>query len=151
ADGGVNWKPIFDDQPISSVGSIAVSASDPNIVYVGTGEANIRGNVASGNGIYKSTNAGKSWQHVWNQEGQIGTLIVHPPTPTAPFPAALAPAFGPNPERGVSPPPNGGALWQRVLSFKDPPADVGASDVCFDPSNPHILFAGLWQARRRPW
>src|SRR5437867_2995972 len=77
-DGGINWRPIFDDQLVSSVGSIAVSASNPNILYVGTGEANIRGNVAVGNGIYKSVDAGKTWQHVWKQEGQIGTMIVHP-------------------------------------------------------------------------
>ncbi len=147
-DGGIHWKPIFDEQPISSIGSLAVSPSDPNILYVGSGEANIRGNVAAGNGIYKSTDAGKTWKHVWKQEGQIGTLIVHPTNPDVAFAAVLGHAFGPNAERGVYRTTDGGKTWQQVLA-KD--RDTGASDVCFDPSNPRILFAGLWQARRKPW
>jgi photosystem II stability/assembly factor-like uncharacterized protein len=151
SDGGNNWKPIFDDQPTASIGSLAIAPSDPNVIYVGSGEANIRGNVAAGNGIYKSTDAGKTWQHVWNQEGQIGTMIVHPTNPDIAFAAVLGHAFGPNPERGVYRTTNGGKDWQRILSYKDAPSDVGASDVCFDPSNPRILFAGLWQTRRRPW
>src|SRR3954447_8770074 len=77
-DGGHVWKPIFDDQPIASIGSIAVAPSDPSVVYVGSGEANIRGNVQAGNGIYRSTDAGKTWQHVWKADGQIGTMTVHP-------------------------------------------------------------------------
>jgi photosystem II stability/assembly factor-like uncharacterized protein len=147
-DGGVTWKPIFDDQPIASIGSIAVAPSDPNVIYVGSGEANIRGNVAPGNGIYKSTDAGKTWKHVWKQEGQIGTMVVHPTNPDVAYAAVLGHAFGPNPERGVYRTTNGGELWQRVLN-KD--ADTGASDVALDPSNPRIVFAGLWQARRKPW
>src|SRR5262249_21828595 len=148
SDGGLTWKPVFDEQPISSIGSIAVAPSDPNVVYVGSGEANIRGNVAAGNGIYKSTDAGKTWKHVWKQEGQIGTMIVHPTNPDVAFAAVLGHAFGPNLERGVYRTTDGGKSWHKVL-YKDP--DTGASDVCFDPSNPRILFAGLWQARRRPW
>jgi photosystem II stability/assembly factor-like uncharacterized protein len=148
ADGGITWKPVFDDQPTSSIGSIAVAPTDPSVVYVGSGEANIRGNVAPGNGIYKSMDAGKSWSHVWQQVGQIGTLIVHPRNPDVAFAAVLGHAFGPNPERGVYRTKDGGRSWQQVLK-KD--ADTGASDVCFDPSNPNVLFAGLWQARRRPW
>src|SRR5919112_706059 len=148
ADGGLTWKPVFDDQPTSSIGSIAVAASDPNVVYVGTGEANIRGNVAAGNGIYKSTDAGKTWTHVWKQEGQIGEMVVHPKDPDVAFAAVLGHAFGPNPERGVYRTTDGGKTWKQVLK-KD--ADTGASDVCFDPSNPRILFATLWQTRRRPW
>jgi photosystem II stability/assembly factor-like uncharacterized protein len=148
SDGGKNWKPIFDDQPISSIGAIAVAPSDPNVIYVGSGEANIRGNVAAGNGIYKSTDGGKSWKHVWNQEGQIGQMIVHPTNPDIAFAAVLGHAFGPNPERGVYRTTDGGKTWKPVLA-KD--ADTGAIDVCFDPSNPHILFAALWQARRYPW
>src|SRR5262245_57357046 len=81
ADGGVTWKPIFDDLPIASLGSIAVAPSDPNVIYVGSGEANIRGNVAPGNGIYKTTDAGKTWQHVWKAVAQVGTMIVHPTNP----------------------------------------------------------------------
>src|SRR3954463_9371738 len=147
-DGGTSWKPIFDDQPISSIGAIAVAASDPNVIYVGSGEANIRGNVAAGNGIYKSIDAGKTWTHVWDQEGQIGTMAVHPKNPDIAFAAVLGHAFGPNPERGVYRTRDGGRTWQQVLK-KD--ADTGASDVALDPSNPNVVFAGLWQARRRPW
>jgi photosystem II stability/assembly factor-like uncharacterized protein len=147
-DGGVHWKSIFDDQPVSSVGSLAVAPSDPNVIYVGSGEANIRGNVEVGNGIYKSTDAGKTWKHVWKQEGQIGTMIVHPTNPDIAYAAVLGHAFGPNRERGVYRTTNGGKTWKNVLAKNE---DTGASDVCFDPSNPRILFAGLWQTRRRPW
>src|SRR4029453_10939024 len=91
SDGGTTWKPIFDDQPISSIGSIAVAAGDPNVIYVGSGEANIRGNVAAGNGIYKSIDGGKTWTHAWHQEGQIGTMVVHPKNPYIAFPRGLGP------------------------------------------------------------
>ena len=132
-DGGVTWQPVFDDQPISSIGSIAVAPSDPNVVYVGSGEANIRGNVAAGNGIYKSSDGGKTWSHVWKQEGQIGTMVVHPRMPDIAYAAVLGHAFGPNPERGVYRTRDGGRTWQQVLQ-RD--ADTGASDVALDPSNP---------------
>ena len=147
-DGGASWKPVFDAQPVSSIGSIAVAPSDPNVVYVGTGEANIRGNVGAGNGIYKSVDAGRTWTQVWKQEGQIGSMVVDPTNPDIAFAAVLGHAFGPNPERGVLRTQDGGKTWQFVLR-KDP--DTGASDVALDPSNPSIVFAGLWQARRRPW
>jgi photosystem II stability/assembly factor-like uncharacterized protein len=148
SDGGIHWSPIFDEQPVSSIGSLAISPSEPNVLYAGSGEANIRGNVEVGNGIYKSSDAGKTWQHVWKQEGQIGTIIVHPGNPDVAFAAVLGHAFGPNPQRGVYRTTDGGKTWKQVLS-RDP--DTGASDVCFDAHNPRVLFAGLWQARRRPW
>lgn len=147
-DGGLTWKPIFDHQPVCSIGALAVAPSNPKVIYVGTGEANIRGDVVAGNGIYKSVNGGRSWQHVWKHEGQIGTLIVHPTNPDIAYAAVFGRAFGPDEERGIYRTTDGGLTWQRVL-YKD--ADTGASDVCLDPSNPKILFAGLWQARRRPW
>jgi photosystem II stability/assembly factor-like uncharacterized protein len=147
-DAGLTWKPIFDDQPTSSIGAIAVAPSDSNVVYVGSGEANIRGNVQPGNGIYRSTDAGKTWKHVWKQVGQISKIIVHPTNPDVAFAAVLGHAFGPNPERGVYCTRDGGQTWQQVLK-KD--ADTGAIDICASPANPRILFAALWQARRTPW
>jgi photosystem II stability/assembly factor-like uncharacterized protein len=147
-DAGLSWKPIFDDQIDSSAGSVAVAASDVNVVYVGAGEANIRGNVANGHGIYKSIDGGKSWKHVWKQEGQIGQIIVHPRNPDVAFAAVLGHAFGPNPERGVYRTKDGGKTWQQVLKKN---LDTGAIDVCFDPNNAHIVYAGLWQTRRQPW
>ncbi|MBA4067144.1 MAG: glycosyl hydrolase [Isosphaera sp.] len=148
ADAGHTWKPIFDDQPTSTAGSISVAPSDPNVVYVGSGEANIRGNVAPGAGLFKSTDAGKTWAHVWKQVGQIGTVAVHPKNPDIAFAAVLGHAFGPNPERGVYRTTDGGKTWTRVLFKND---ETGCSDICIDPSNPRVVFAGFWQARRRPW
>jgi photosystem II stability/assembly factor-like uncharacterized protein len=148
SDGGSTWKPIFDDQPVSSVGSIALAPSAPNVIYAGSGEANIRGNVSAGNGIYKSEDAGQTWKHVWKQEGQIGTMLVHPTDPDTAYAAVFGKAFGPNEQRGVYRTTDGGKSWQRVL-FRD--ANTGASDITLDPSSPKVLFAGLWQARRTPW
>jgi photosystem II stability/assembly factor-like uncharacterized protein len=147
-NGGTDWKPIFDEMPESSIGSIAVAPSDPNVVYVGTGEANIRGNVGAGSGVFKSEDAGQTWKHVWRQKGQIGTMAVHPSDPDTAWAAVLGSPFGANPERGVYRTTDGGATWKRVL-FVD--ADSGASDVALDPGNPRRVFAGTWQARRRPW
>jgi photosystem II stability/assembly factor-like uncharacterized protein len=147
-DGGIRWVSVFDQQPVSSIGSIAVAPSDPNVVYVGSGEANFRGNAAEGNGIYRSTDAGKTWTHVWKQRGQIGTMVVHPKDPDVAFAAVLGRPFGPNPERGVYRTTDGGETWERVLHKDD---DTGASDVALDPTNPRTVFAGFWQMRRRPW
>lgn len=147
-DGGILWKPIFDEYDVSSVGSLAIAPSDCNIIYIGTGEANVRGNVAAGDGIYKSVDGGKNWKHVWKREGQIGTLIVHPTNADIVYAAVLGKAFGPNPDRGVYRTLDGGKSWRQVLT-KD--ADTGASDICFDPNNPQVLFAGMWQTRRKPW
>ena len=147
SDGGHHWQPLTDDQPLSSIGSVAIAPSDPNVIYLGGGEANIRGNVATGNGIFKSEDAGKTWKHVWKQTGQIGTLVVHPRNADIAYAAVLGHAFGANEQRGVYRTSDGGKSWQRVL-YRN--ADTGASDVCFGTS-PKVLFAGLWQTRRQPW
>jgi photosystem II stability/assembly factor-like uncharacterized protein len=147
-DGGISWKCVTDGLPTSSAGSIAIASSDPNVVYMGSGEANIRNNVVPGNGIYKSTDGGTTWAHVWKQDGQIGTMAVHPRNPDIAFAAVLGKAFGPSGERGVYRTTDGGKTWVQVLK-KD--QDTGASDLALDASNPHIVFASLWQARRRPW
>lgn len=147
-DGGLSWKPIFDDQPTSSIGAVAVAPSDPNVVYVGSGEANIRGNVAPGNGIYVSTNGGKSWKHVWKQVGQIGHIVVHPKNANIAYAAVLGSAFGPNDERGVYRTTDGGKSWKQSLKKNE---NVGAIDVAIDANNPRVLFATLWETRRTPW
>jgi len=141
SNGGMSWESVFDDQPVSSVGSVVLGNTNPNIVYVGSGEANIRGNVGEGNGIYRSRDAGKTWDHVWEAEGQIGTIAVSPDDDDVVFAAALGSPFGPGPERGVYRSTDGGDTWEQVLYVDE---DTGASDVAFDESNPNILFAGMW-------
>jgi photosystem II stability/assembly factor-like uncharacterized protein len=150
-DGGLNWKPIFDKTKDASpaIGAIAVSESDPNVIYVGTGEACIRGNIVGGNGVYKSIDAGKTWKFVGLADTHaIGRLAVNPKNPDIAFVAALGHPFADNEERGIFRTQDGGKTWQKVL-YKD--AKSGGIDVVFDPSNSNTLFAALWQARRTPW
>ena len=148
-DGGGNWAPLFDKQPISSIGAIAVAPSDHNVIYVGTGECAPRGNMTYGNGIYKSIDAGKTWKNVGLQDSrQIGALIVHPQNPDIVLVAAFGHAFGPNQERGIFRTTDGGKTWTKVL-YKD--ENTGGIDIVFDPHNPNVVFAALWQARRQPW
>ncbi|MGB6477629.1 MAG: hypothetical protein WA872_07375 [Candidatus Sulfotelmatobacter sp.] len=150
-DGGLNWKPIFDKTKDASpaIGAIAVSESDPNVIYVGTGEACIRGNIVGGNGVYKSIDAGKTWKFAGLADTHaIGRLAVNPKNPDIAFVAALGHPFADNEERGIFRTQDGGKTWQKVL-YKD--AKSGGIDVVFDPSNSNILFAALWQARRTPW
>jgi photosystem II stability/assembly factor-like uncharacterized protein len=149
SDAGASWAPTFDKEGTGDIGSIAVSESDSNIVYVGTGEACIRGNISFGDGVYKSLDGGKTWKNVGLKDTQaIGKVIINPANPDIVFVAALGHAFGPNAERGVFRTTDGGKTWQKVL-YKD--QDTGAVDITFDPNNPHILFATLWQVRRQPW
>jgi photosystem II stability/assembly factor-like uncharacterized protein len=149
SDGAVTWKPVFDKQAVSAVGSLAVAASDPNIVYVGTGEACIRGNISHGDGVYKTLDGGKTWKNVGLHDSRaIGKVIVDPKNSDIVFVAALGHPFGPNTERGIFRTTDGGKTWQKVL-YKD--ENTGGIDVAFDPNNSHILFASLWQARRTPW
>ena len=148
-DGGINWMPMSDKEKFSSVGAIAVAESDPNVVYVGTGEACIRNNILQGNGMYRSTDAGKTWHYIGLEDTRhIGRLAVHPRNPDIVFVAALGHAYGRNTERGVFRSTDGGKTWQKVL-YKDD--QTGAIDVVFDPSNPNILYAALWQAYRTPY
>lgn len=148
-DAGLQWTPIFDNEPVSSIGSIAVAPSDPNVIYVGTGEACIRGNISFGDGVYKSVDAGKTWAHVGLDDTRhIGRVIVDPRNPDIVFVAALGHAYGSNAERGVFRSTDGGKHWDKVL-YKDD--KTGAIDITFDPENSHILYAALWQAARTPW
>jgi photosystem II stability/assembly factor-like uncharacterized protein len=150
-DGGLNWKPLFDKQKGASpaIGAIAVAESDPNVIYVGTGEACIRGNIVGGNGVYKSIDAGKTWKFVGlGDTHAIGRLAVDPKNPDVAFVAALGHPFADNEERGIFRTRDGGKTWEKVL-YKD--AKSGGIDVTFDPSNSNVLFAALWQARRTPW
>ena len=148
-DGGGNWAPLFDKEAISSIGAIAVAPSDHNVVYAGTGEAAIRGNTTYGIGVYKSTDAGKTWKNVGLKDSrQIGALIVDPRNADVVLVAALGHAFGPNQERGIFRTTDGGKTWTKVLSKDE---NTGGIDVIFDPHNPNIVFASLWQARRQPW
>src|SRR5437763_1835002 len=148
-DGGANWIPVFDKQDISSIGAIAVAPSDHNTVYVGTGEAAIRGNTTYGTGVYKSVDGGKNWKNIGLRDThQIGALIVHPTNPDIALVAALGHAFGPNQERGIFRTSDGGRTWTKVL-YKD--ENTGGIDIVFDPHNPNVVFASLWQARRQPW
>lgn len=145
---GVDWAPVFDDAYSQSIGAIAVAASDPNVVYVGGGEANPRGNVALGHGLWRSTDAGANWEHVLKLKGQIGTIAVHPKEADIAFAAVLGSPFGPGPERGIYRTRDGGRTWSQVLKLD---AETGASDVAIDPHNPRIVYAGMWAMRRTPW
>src|SRR5258708_34797957 len=144
SDAGANWEPIFDKEGTASIGSIAVSPSDHNIIYVGTGEACIRGNITYGNGVYKSLDGGKSWKNIGLKDTQhIGAVVVDPKNANIVFVAALGHAYGPNEERGIFRTTDGGATCQKVL-FKH--NKTGAIDVVFDPNNSNTLFAALWEA-----
>ncbi len=147
-DAGRVWKPIFNG-PVASIGALAVAPSDPNVIYAGTGEADMRSDISYGNGVYKSTDGGRTWQHAGlDSTRHIGAILVDPRDPNLVLVAALGRAYGPNPERGVYRSTDGGASWTRVL-YKD--ENTGAIDLAFDPDNAHIVFAALWNARRPPW
>ena len=146
---GRTWNPIFDSQPIASIGAIGVAPSNPNVVYVGTGEADMRSQISYGNGMYKSTDAGKTWSHIGlDNTRQIGRVLVDPQNPDVVFVAALGHVYGANPDRGVYRTRDGGATWQKVL-FKG--NDVGAIDLNFDPTTSQTIYASLWNTRRPPW
>lgn len=143
SDGGIHWQSVFDDQPVSSIGALAVAPSDPNIVWAGTGEPWIRSHISVGWGVYKSTDAGRHWSRMGLENtGRVSRVLIHPTNPDIVYVAALGHAYGPQPERGIYRTMDGGKSWERVLFVND---STGASDLIMDPTNPRILFAGMWQ------
>src|SRR5262245_36044419 len=146
---GRTWFPIFDAQPVASIGAVAVAASNTDIVYVGSGEADMRSQISFGNGMYKSTDAGKTWTHIGlDSTRQIGKILIDPRDPNVVYVAALGHVYGANPDRGVFKTRDGGRTWQKAL-FKS--NDVGAIDLAFDPGNAQTIYASLWNTRRPPW
>ncbi len=148
-DGGHTWRPIFDDQPAQSIGALAIAPSDANVVWAGTGESFIRSNVSIGNGVYRSTDAGRTWRHMGLDEtGRIGRIVIHPDNPDVVYVAAAGHLYGPQQERGLFRTTDGGESWERVLFSGE---NSGAIDVVMDPTNPRILFAATWQMRIWTW
>ena len=148
-DYGLTWDPMFDDQPIGSVGALAIAPTNPNIIYVGSGEGLRRPDLSVGDGIYKSADGGRMWQHLGLRDAQqIGAILVDPQDPNRVFVAAVGHPYGPNSERGVFRSTDGGTTWQKVL-YKD--ENIGAIDLAFDPTNPMKIYAVLWASRRPPW
>ena len=148
-DYGRTWLPIFDDQPTQSIGAIAVAPSDPNIVYVASGEGLQRPDLSVGNGIYKSTDAGKTWTHLGLRDGQqIPALAVDPHDPNRVYAAVLGHPYGPNEERGIFRSTDGGATWQKTLYKNE---NTGGSDIEIDPENPNVVYASMWEVRSGPW
>ena len=148
-NGGTTWTPIFDGQPIASIGALAIAPSDRSIIYVGTGEADLRGDLTYGDGVYKSTDGGNTWKNIGLRDTQhISRIIVDPQNPNIVLVAALGHAYGPNAERGVFRSTDGGATWQKVLYKED---NTGAIDVRFDPDNSQTVFAAMWSVHRPPW
>lgn len=149
-DYGTSWENVSDGFfSTPSIGAIRVAQNDPNIVYVGTGSDGLRSNVITGKGVYKSVNAGKTWQHIGLEKvGQIGAVEIHPQDHNVVFVAAIGQAFNPNPERGVYRTKDGGKSWEKVLFISD---KIGAADLEFMPSNPNIIYATVWRGERKPW
>jgi photosystem II stability/assembly factor-like uncharacterized protein len=148
-DGGIHWNPIFDSEPVASIGSLAVAASDPSIVWAGTGESFIRSHISVGQGIYKSLDAGKTWSLMGlEKSGRIGRVEIDPRNPDVVLACALGHAYGPQPERGVYRTADGGKTWDKVLFVDE---NTGCSDLGMDPNNSRILFAGMWQVEIHTW
>jgi photosystem II stability/assembly factor-like uncharacterized protein len=148
-NGGMTWKPIFERQNTISIGDIALEPNNPDVIWVGTGESNVRNSVSFGDGVYKSNDGGKTWQHLGLKDtNTISRVVIHPTNPDIAYVAAVGHAFGPNEERGVFMTTDGGKTWQKTLYID---ANHGASDLEIDPSNPNILYAGMWNFERKPW
>ncbi len=148
-DAGLVWKPIFDGQPIASIGALAVAPSDPKVIYAGTGEADIRSNLSSGDGIYKSSDGGQTWANIGLRDSrQISRIVVDPQNANIVYVGAFGYAYGPNNERGVYKSTDGGGNWTKVL---DQGPDIGISDLAIVASDPRTLFATTWRSHRAPW
>ncbi len=148
-NGGNTWHPIFDDQPVHSIGAIAIFAANPDIVWVGTGEGNPRNSASVGNGVYRSLDAGRTWQHLGlDKTERIRRIVLHPTDPDIAYVAAEGREWGENPERGIFKTTDGGRTWKRVLYVDE---RSGGSELVMDPANPNKLFASLWDYRRWPW
>ncbi|HKK26727.1 MAG TPA: glycoside hydrolase, partial [Gemmatimonadota bacterium] len=145
-DYGANWVPLFDDQPVSSIGAIAVAPSNPNVIYVGTGAGIIRPDLSTGDGVYRSTDAGKTWTHLGLRDSQmIADIVVDPTNPDRLFVAVLGHPYGPNPQRGIFRSTDGGKTFRKVL-YRD--EYTSGNDVMLDPSNPQVVYATLWQQQQ---
>lgn len=148
-NGGLTWKPIFDDQPVAAIGAVAVFQPNPDVVWVGTGEGSPRNSVSVGNGVYKSLDGGRTWRHLGLEESErIHRILLHPSDPEVAYVAALGRAWGENPQRGVFKTVDGGKSWQKVLYVDE---RTGAADLAMDPTNPGKLLAAMWDYRRWPW
>ncbi|HEX2269192.1 MAG TPA: hypothetical protein VHH35_06645 [Pyrinomonadaceae bacterium] len=148
-NGGVKWTPIFERQGTISIGDIALAPNNPDVVWVGTGESNVRNSVSFGDGVYKSTDGGKTWQHMGLKDSErISAIAVHPQNPDIVYIGALGHAFGPNEERGVFMTTDGGKTWTKTLYIDN---QHGVADLDIDPMNPNILYAGMWSFERKPW
>ncbi|MGO9337573.1 MAG: WD40/YVTN/BNR-like repeat-containing protein [Terracidiphilus sp.] len=148
-DAGTVWTPIFDKQPVASIGALAVSASDPRVIYAGTGETDIRSDLASGTGVYKSIDGGQTWTYAGLKETrQIAKIAIDPNDPNVVYVGALGHAYGPNAERGIYKSTDGGATWKHTL---DKGPDIGAADLAIAIQKPNVLFASMWNAHRPPW
>jgi len=148
-NGGITWNPIFDSQNVASIGAITLAPSDPNTVYVGTGEPDLRSDLSTGNGMYKSTDAGATWQHIGLEDSrQIARILIDPHDANTVLVAALGHAYGPNPDRGIFKSTDGGKTWKKNLFIDD---RTGAIDLAADPENPRTLYAAMWHVQRPPW
>ena len=148
-NGGLTWTPVFDDQPVASIGDVRIFQPNPDVVWVGSGEGNVRNSVSVGNGVYRTLDGGRTWQHLGLEKTErIHRVVLHPTDPNVAWVAALGQHWGENPERGVFRTTDGGKTWKKILYVDE---RTGAADLISDPSNPNHLFAAMWDYRRQPW
>ncbi|MFQ5422029.1 MAG: WD40/YVTN/BNR-like repeat-containing protein, partial [Anaerolineae bacterium] len=147
--GGIAWKPIFDDQPVASIGAVAIDQSNPDVIWVGTGEGNPRNSQTNGNGVYKSIDGGQTWTHLGlDNSRSIHRILINPQNPDIVYLGVMGAAWGENPERGVYKTADGGKTWTKILYIDE---KTGVADLVMDPSNPNKLIAAMWEYRRWPW